>query len=345
MGNSKKDTETRRGDPGMIPSIRLAHIRPDSIPTTELPYSDIDYGTLQEHLGLSVTEMHLARTILVHIIVENTEISKLKLRAMKDRQRLCDTINVYTGRFQKHLGHQLQDTDKRTGAVGWLLYQLALYCLKDKQSLAYAATTSATVHIDQEELIGSNLSTPRCVNCPGQGKICGHMNDGLASGDDGHSDFEDEDDSSSDDSQEETMSQTRGPGTAVGELERLIAPIRTRRDPGLFDGFLFFTEPHRYAHYRGGGLTSPRKRALQRYMNDSEDDEERDDPPQPSRALIIFTVVCVVAIALTFMIMSAASYLHAKRGQEKLWQTVLPPNLPKFARASAKTVRGNAPSH
>ncbi|RVD85387.1 uncharacterized protein DFL_003711 [Arthrobotrys flagrans] len=159
-------------------AIRLSSTRPNTIPTSILHRSDIGYNSLQSHLVLRDDEMRSVRLVLENIIELNPDFPGLNLRLTSECELLCRIASQHMDLFNAPLTRKLIGRDREADAVGWLLYQFVLWCLKENQR---AASRSRSARERSNSLSNSGPSTAANSDL-----------EAAADGIEGHNDSDDE---------------------------------------------------------------------------------------------------------------------------------------------------------
>ncbi|KAJ6262985.1 hypothetical protein Dda_1543 [Drechslerella dactyloides] len=98
----------------------------------------------RQYFDLSDQDMDLVHSAINRIIVGEPELTQLNLRYIKDRERLCSIFNDHTEDITSAIGSQLQNMRQHPDVVGWLLYHLAISCLRTKHRGARTGGSSVS---------------------------------------------------------------------------------------------------------------------------------------------------------------------------------------------------------
>ncbi|KAF3916421.1 hypothetical protein ABW21_db0207971 [Orbilia brochopaga] len=312
-GSSSDHTSKRR--------IALTYVRPDSISTTELPRADIDHNVIQKYLKLNGQDMKRAEQILNQIVTENPELSTIKLRANKDKEHLCDIINQYTDRFNGHLGTRLRQMDESPDVVGWMLYQLAIGCIKTQGH----ATPSFPSSLEK-----GKTNAPLFKDGP-RGPM-GQRRPSLSA----KTTSDDEISKYGFSLSHETPSKSRIDWSDVEREVSILEEADKKKQQRGASAEIKITRRRRGRGVTAAGNTDG--------AVDSDDEGCLSCISESNRTSVICIIVCMVIALLIINIMTAASILHSKRGQEKLWQSVIPRDVTSIVHASAKTISSSESS-
>ncbi|KAK6532400.1 hypothetical protein TWF281_006589 [Arthrobotrys megalospora] len=324
------------------PTIRFSSARPNSIPTSVLHRSDIHYNTLQSHLAIQDHEMYTVRTVIDNIIELNPDFAQLNLRLTSERELLCRIANQHTGLFNLGITRKLAERNRETGAVGWLLYQLVLWCLKDNQRTSSrsgaarersdsASSTASTSdlgteafyepeHNDGGDEIDDSKEVDSDVSSDEQS-----VDGGVSSGNES-SDAKDE---------VEGEGKSRGPQGEGFEIEapspeQMIDFSDLDRELEQFqenvkDMILRFGSPdlqrelHQLQENRHGGIMIPDDGP---YTDDEDPPIEPRPFHRPHRNGIFFAT-CFLFVFAAVVVLCCIQYLHEKRGTSRLWDTLV----------------------
>ncbi|KAK6518313.1 hypothetical protein TWF506_005473 [Arthrobotrys conoides] len=330
-------------------TIRLSSTRPESIPTSVLHRSDIDYSRLQSHLGLQDNEMRSVRLVLENIIELNPDFSALNLRLTSERELLCRIANQHMNLFNAGLTRRLIDRDHETDAVGWLLYQYVLWCIKENQR---AASRSGSVRgrSNSQSNSGPSTASNSDLNPTTTNESEDDDNDGDDElfDDDESADADDEDDIQEDDEDESEQEQhLQGEGFEISipvpqhmidssDLERELADYEENIEPRMILRYGSPEVQQQYLQRQGNGHSGI---AIPNHGPQSSDEESSVDPGiQPARHGVIFFATCFLLFLLSVVVLCSVQYMHEKRGLPRLWDSLILNRLQVIATATDATM-------
>ncbi|KAF3937861.1 hypothetical protein ABW19_dt0207833 [Dactylella cylindrospora] len=298
--------------------IEFSYLRPDAIPTSDLPRQNISYDSIRERLGLTVTEMATLRAFLDSIVLKNPDFHGLNLRVASERQHLCDVANREVDDFPSDITRKLQERDEETGTIGWLLYQFLFWCLKEQRLDGGTRLRNGSSSAELETAGGGEGSTI-FVHTPlqiqhGLARGSSIPGRGTTNGDEHHSEPD-----------YAGMELTEPPSQMVdtSDLERELAHYEERVEP--------------YVNRRHGSRSYLRSRrgnrALPRLMvapmddgTDGEDENIPADPPgffQSPRFHMILLLTSLFIVSALVIALCSVQYFHEKNRTARLWDTIL----------------------
>ncbi|KAK6501264.1 hypothetical protein TWF481_009105 [Arthrobotrys musiformis] len=336
----KKQGKAKRGRGGSSSArtIRLSSLRPDSIPTSVLHRSDVDYNSLQAHLNLQDTEMHSVRTVLDTIIEMNPDFFGLNLRLTSERELLCRMANENTNLFDADISARLVERNRETGAVGWLLYQFILWCMEEGRRAAIRAG-GLRERSRSRSNSGGSMETIMDIDPSKLAEM--EEDDEFDDDDDDASDDEDDytddeggsQDDSGEDSEEEDL-QGGGEGFELGpeahipqhmidssDLERELRDYEDNIEPQMILRYGSAEAQREYLQRQGNGSGGHGIGAPD--AGDSSDEEPRIDPEvQRGRRTSLFFAFCCLFLFLSIVILCLAQYMHHERTAARLWDSL-----------------------
>ncbi|KAK6347923.1 hypothetical protein TWF718_005743 [Orbilia javanica] len=348
--------------------IRLSSTRPDSIPTSVLHRSDIDYSRLQTHLALQDHEMRSVRLVLENIIELNPDFSGLNLRLTSERELLCRIANQHMGLFNASITRKLIDRDRETEAVGWLLYQFVLWCLKENGRASRSGSTRGRSNsLSTSGHSTASNSDSEAARTQGMEYFDDHSIDELFADGDESADADDEDGIQSvDDEFEdeferefegvsgegiEERQQLQGEGFELddqipqhmvdsSDLERELEDYEQNIEPQMILRYGSPEVQQQYLRRQGNGHGGI---AIPDLSSESSDEEESPDKPktQPaSRGVFLFSC-CFLVFLLTIVTIASVQYIHQEQGNTRLWDALVLNRRQIIATATDVTMKSN----
>ncbi|KAF3211159.1 hypothetical protein TWF106_010297 [Orbilia oligospora] len=335
----KRQSRKKHGRSGSSSSsgraIQLSSIRPESIPTSVLHRSDIDYSSLQSHLALQDTEMRSVRLVLENIIELNPDFSSLNLRLTSERELLCRIANQHMELFNAGLTRRLIDRDRETDAVGWLLYQFVLLCLKENQRAASRSGSARERSTSQSNSGRStaSISDPEPLAVNEYEDDDNYGDDELLSDDNESPDADDEDETQEDvEDEAEQEQQLRGEGFEISiqvpqhmvdssDLERELEDYEENIEPRMILRYGSPEVQQQYLQRQGnghGGIAMPD------FGPHSSDEESFVEPKtEASRCRVLFLATCFLILFLVVLVLCYVQYMHEQQLPVRLWDSLI----------------------
>ncbi|KAF3910381.1 hypothetical protein ABW20_dc0101705 [Dactylellina cionopaga] len=339
-GTSARPRGNTPAAPSYTPLIHISHNRPDSIPTSVLHRSDIDYPTLQTHLKLLDHEMNATRRVLDTIIGRNPDFYDLNLRFTSERELLCRIANQQTHLFTGGIARKLKEQDQQNHAVGWLLYQLLLWCLKENQRTGKTRVRERSAAPEPSTVAPSTIgeddrSTAASIVLKRQATEA-RFNVGPESVGSGAEDEDEQTISDTDDLPDEEAvhadDEDDEDDEEAEELQYMIDSIDLERELDAFEqeiepGLVFrygSPEQQDLLRRKNGNGTLPAPILPEDTISAGEESPiETLKFIHSSRCNMIFFLVCFTILMIALTTLSVVQYIHEKQGTSRLWDTIL----------------------
>ncbi|KAF3192500.1 hypothetical protein TWF788_000111 [Orbilia oligospora] len=279
--------------------------------------------------------MRSVRLVLENIIELNPDFSSLNLRLTSERELLCRIANQHMELFNAGLTRRLIDRDRETDAVGWLLYQFVLLCLKENQRAASRSGSARERSTSQSNSGRStaSISDPEPLAVNEYEDDDNYGDDELLSDDNESPDADDEDETQEDvEDEAEQEQQLRGEGFEISiqvpqhmvdssDLERELEDYEENIEPRMILRYGSPEVQQQYLQRQGnghGGIAMPD------FGPHSSDEESFVEPKtEASRCRVLFLATCFLILFLVVLVLCYVQYMHEQQLPVRLWDSLI----------------------